>query len=268
MILIATDLDRTLLPNGPAEDDGGIPRLFAALAGVAHRLAYVTGRDLALFHEAQQEYGIPTPDYLIASVGTVVYRKEDGTLVEDARWRDAIAAHEPAWDRDRITAAVGTAEGLSLQEPAVQNRFKISYYLPAHASKDTALAHIRAALANLGIDAQVVWSVDPLKNLGLIDLLPESATKATAVEFLRVQEGLTKEQVVYCGDSGNDILPLTSGYRSILVNNALPEVKEEVTRRVASGAASSSFYLATGASDGNGNYAAGILEGLRHFGVV
>jgi len=267
--LLATDLDRTLLPNGPAPDDGGISALFSALAKTEHILAYVTGRNLAMVHDAQKQYGIPTPDYLIAEVGTRMFRQVEGALVPDEGWIDYVAQREPSWDRDKITKAIGTEQELSLQEPEVQNRFKISYYLPAHAHKGAALAHINKALAHVPVDANVVWSVDPLKNnVGLIDVLPKTATKATALEFLRVQEKLEKKDVIYCGDSGNDILPLTQCYNSILVKNAPEDVQQSVRKIVEEKGCAARLYVAVGKNGRNGNYASGILEGLRHFHFV
>jgi len=124
-------------------------------------------------------------------------------------------------------------------------------------------------LADIGIHANVLRSVDPIaNNVGLIDILPKIATKATAIEFLREQEHLSKKDVVYCGDSGNDIQPLTNGYRSILVNDAPEDVKETVSNIVAKNGNSDTLYIAHKTKNLNGNYASGILEGLIHFGIV
>lgn len=269
MIIFATDLDRTLLPNGPAEDDGNLPTLFEKLSYVPHILVYVTGRNLTLFEEAQKEFDIPTPDYLISDVGTRIYRKEGNTLVPDNRWIDYVSSREKAWSRERIVSAMGRVEHLTLQELSVQNRFKISYYVPPAVDKEAVLEDIRDALRRIHVIAKIVWSVDPLKgNTGLIDVLPNTATKETALEFIRTQKGLIEADVVYCGDSGNDILPLTRCYRSILVNNAREEVKNRVEHAVAASTCPNTLYIARGGHEWNGNYASGILEGLHHFGII
>lgn len=269
MILLATDLDRTLLPNGPAPDDGGIEALFSLLKTVPHLLVYVTGRNLNLVYDAQKMYGIPTPDYLIAEVGTSMFRKNGDTLVPEARWISYVRSQERGWDSRSITDAIGNTHDLKLQENSNQNQFKISYYLANHNEKDAAFAHIHETLTKFNIDADVLWSIDPLKNnIGLIDVLPKTATKATALEFLRRQEHFEKEDVIYCGDSGNDILPLTRCYRSILVKNAPEDVKKEVTRRTNEQECPNTLYIATGTQQGNGNYSSGILEGLHHFNIA
>ena len=47
-LLLCTDLDRTLIPNGPQPESPGARDRFAALAGSPHVvLAYVTGRHRA-----------------------------------------------------------------------------------------------------------------------------------------------------------------------------------------------------------------------------
>ncbi len=269
MILFATDLDRTLLPNGPAPDDKNTAELFRELEKVPHLLVYVTGRNLDMVREAEEKYSIPTPDYLIAEVGTAMFKKQNMALVPETRWNEYITAHEQKWNREKIEESIGTKHELVLQEEWKQNHFKISYYLPSTASKKDALEHIGNVLADIGIHANVLWSVDPLAdNVGLIDILPKTATKATALEFLREQEHLSKKDVVYCGDSGNDIQPLTNGYRSILVNDAPEDVKETVSNIVAKNGNSDTLYIAHKTKNLNGNYASGILEGLIHFGIV
>ncbi len=269
MILLATDLDRTLLPNGPEPDEDSSSILFNVLGKIPHRLVYVTGRSLNLVHKAQKEYKIPTPDYLIADVGTILYKKEADNLVEDTSWSNYITSKETRWNRGRVTNAVGTLPGLTLQEQDKQNQFKVSYYLSHESKKDTVLTHIATVLKDINIYANVIWSFDPLAHsVGLIDILPHTANKAAALEFLRTQERLDKDCVIYCGDSGNDIEPLTHCYRSILVKNAPQEVKETVAEQVRKIGCTEMLYIATGAGTQSGNYASGILEGLIHFDIV
>jgi hypothetical protein len=59
---------------------------------------------------------------------------------------------------------------------------------------------------------------------------------------------------------------LSSALRSILVANATEDVRKEVLQLAASHGTSASLYLAKGEFLGmNGNYSAGILEGIAHF---
>ncbi len=269
MIILATDLDRTLLPDGPYPDDKSLDALFGALTNIAHVLVYVTGRNLDMVLNAIEKYNIPIPDFLIAEVGTSMFVKKDNVLIPEKSWSEYIMSHEQKWNRENIVNAIGTKHNLTLQEPEKQNAFKISYYLPHHANKTETISHINTILRKIGVDANVLWSVDPLADsVGLIDVLPKTATKATALEFLRKQKDLSKDEVIYCGDSGNDILPLTSGYYSILVNNAPKDVKKTVSEKVAQKGETDLLYVAIGTHEHNGNYASGIIEGLLHFGFI
>jgi hydroxymethylpyrimidine pyrophosphatase-like HAD family hydrolase len=74
-ILLATDLDRTLLPNGEATESPGARAAFARVAARPEvALAYVTGRHRALVEDAIAEYVLPRPDYVIGDVGTTIIR--------------------------------------------------------------------------------------------------------------------------------------------------------------------------------------------------
>ena len=66
MKILATDLDRTLLPNGRWEGDSGAIELFNELTEKHPvRVVYVTGRNLRLTENAIREYGVRHPHVLI-----------------------------------------------------------------------------------------------------------------------------------------------------------------------------------------------------------
>ena len=78
-LLLCTDMDRTLLPNGRQPESPQARRLFQRLVGrESVVLAYVTGRHRALVEKAIDEYGIPVPDYVIGDVGTTIYEVREG----------------------------------------------------------------------------------------------------------------------------------------------------------------------------------------------
>ena len=101
---------------------------------------------------------------------------------------------------------------------------------------------------------------------GLLDVLPERATKYHAIRFLMGHKGFSEQDTVFAGDSGNDLPVLSSSLRTVLVANAAEEVREEAQHLSATRGTSDSLYLARGDFLGmNGNYSAGILEGIAHF---
>ena len=121
-------------------------------------------------------------------------------------------------------------------------------------------------LSKQGIAASLVWSIDELKGIGLLDVLPKNATKQNAIEFLARLRGYLLDEVVFAGDSGNDLAVMASEIPSVLVANAADDVRQQAKQMAAANHCAASLYLANGLnSDMNGNYASGILEGVAHF---
>lgn len=263
-MIIACDLDRTLIPNGHEPDDKALERFYQYIHRIDHTLVYVTGRNLDMVQEAYELFGLRVPDYLIASVGTMVYVNQDGELILDPEWKTYVHNNQPAWDRERIISALTTNEHMFLQEQEVQNEFKVSLYADLDLTEEDARAILKETLHTVeGIE--IVYSVDPHKRTGLIDILPACATKLGALEYVREKHNEHKDNVIYAGDSGNDILPLTFGYKAIVVKNASDPVKEEVKRKARENNVEDRVYIATGTTKESGNYASGVIEGLQYF---
>ena len=116
------------------------------------------------------------------------------------------------------------------------------------------------------IKANLIWSVDETTHTGLLDILPASANKLHAIHFLLEQKGFATDHCLFAGDSGNDLEVLCSDIPSVLVNNATDDVKKQALQMASTQATTDKLYLAKGEFLGmNGNYAAGILEGLAHY---
>jgi len=266
-ILICTDLDRTLLPNGSLPESNQARLLFSALVSRPEIvLAYVSGRHKALVQEAIAEFTLPLPDFVIGDVGTTIYSVAAESWLEWPQWAHEIAPDWAGKEHHELHALFGQITELMLQEPAKQNRFKLSYYLPLAVDLPRLLAEMRRLLALHAIRAELIYSVDESERIGLLDVLPASATKFHAVEFLMQQLGITREHAVFAGDSGNDLPVLTSAIKSVLVANASAEVREEAKQLARLHKTEDALYLAHGGFMGmNGNYSAGILEGIAHY---
>jgi len=268
MPVIATDLDRTLLPNGNQEYDGSM-NLFSDIVrkkGLA--LIYVTGRNLEEINDAVEEYKIPPADYLVAEVGTRVYSRASDGYEEDISWIKAVNSATQNWDVGLFKERLESVEGIRLQEDFRQNSLKLSYYLDNPKDSSKTVQEVSETIKALCNDAEIIYSIDETKNLGLLDVLTRHATKINALEYVRKKLGVEKEDIIYCGDSGNDILPLTFGYKSILVRNTIDGVKKAVKERCMEKGIAEKLYIAQGTGKLNGYYVSGIIEGLVHFGVV
>jgi hypothetical protein len=137
--------------------------------------------------------------------------------------------------------------------------------LPLYLEKDSVIARIEMLLAEAGVEASVLWSVDEPKNIGLLDVLPKHATKLHAIEFLQHKLGYTLEEVIFAGDSGNDLPVLTSQIPSVLVANASDEIKQAAVQLSRHHGHLRALYLAQSDTKHQGNYSAGVLQGVAHF---
>jgi len=270
-IVLCSDLDRTLIPNGNQEES---PLARPLLRRLAERpeiaLVYVTGRDRQLIAEAIIEFGLPLPRYAIGDVGTSIYQVDgspgDPRFSEWEEWQAEIGRDWHGWRHDDLAGLFADIEPLRLQEPLKQNAFKVSYYVDLAADWKLLVETIRRCLDEKGIRASIVTSVDEQEGVGLLDILPEGATKVDAIRFLTRRQGITEAKVVFAGDSGNDLPALTSGLQAILVKNAADEVRRDAMAGVAEKGIEDRLYMARGGFlEMNGNYSAGVLEGLAHF---
>lgn len=266
-VLLCSDLDRTILPNGrQPESPQARPLLRALAARPEVTLAYVSGRHEALLKQAIEEYAIPVPDYAIGDVGTTIYEIRDGAWQAWPAWAEEIAPDWRGRSHDELAGLFADMNDLVLQEAEKQGRFKLSYYTPADMDRTALLPEMEQRLGALGVRASLIWSVDEAAKVGLLDVLPASATKLHAVRFLMERKGFSEARTVFAGDSGNDLPALTSGLQAVLVRNAHPEVLREALDTLAAKGAADKLFIAEGGFLGmNGNYAAGVLEGLAHF---
>ena len=144
--------------------------------------------------------------------------------------------------------------------------YKLSYYADEKTETTRLFHDINTRLNPHHIKANLIWSIDETSHTGLLDILPQSANKLHAIRFLMAEKGFTNKQVVFSGDSGNDLEVLCSDLQATLVANATIEVREQAIIQAIDNNFESLLYCAKGEFMGmNGNYAAGILEGVAHY---
>lgn len=266
MKILATDLDRTLLPNGSWPPDPGAIDLFNELTEKHDVLVvYVTGRNLKLAENAIMEYGIRYPHVLIGDVGTSIRKYEQGKWISHDGWDAHVNQSSPRWDADAIRIAVAGIDGLVEQEREHCSQFKQSYYVD-HGRNEVILKVVDEKVKGV-YDEVIVYSYDSQTGKGLLDFLPQSATKQTALEYVAEEVGTEKKDVVFCGDSGNDIFPLTAGFSGVLVKNADDQLVENVKKAMKKNP-DLKVYFANGNFRGlKGYYTSGVIEGACHYGV-
>ncbi len=266
-ILLCSDLDRTLIPNDIHAES---PQARSLLRKVAARpevtLAYVSGRHQRLLMEAIEAFDLPVPDYAIGDVGTSIYEIAHGRWHHWLAWEDEIAPDWRGKRHDEIAALFQGEPELRLQEPEKQSPYKVSYYAVVDIDHGAVMERMQSRLRDAGINASLIWSIDEPNRIGLLDILPAGATKLHAIRFLMAKKGFDDSHTVFAGDSGNDLPVLTSGMHAVLVRNASDMVRSQAVAELEKKGLRDALYLARGGwLDMNGNYAAGVLEGLAHF---
>ncbi len=266
-LLICTDLDRTLLPNGPQSESPLARERFAAVAERREvRIAYVTGRDRTLVEAAIAEYEIPPPDLVVGDVGTSVYSVAEGTWSLWQSWYDHLAAEWKVYDGKSLHALFADLPQLTPQEEHKQGRFKSSFYASTSIDVAQLKRQMSPRLEEADLSYRIIWSIDENLDIGLVDVLPEHASKLHAIRFLMRRLKYTVEKSLFAGDSGNDLNVLCSEIPAVLVANATDEVRREARSLCRSARTEAALYFAKGGFLGmNGNYSAGILEGLAHY---
>lgn len=266
MRILATDLDRTLLPNGRWSPDLGAIDLFNELTKKHDVLVvYVTGRSLKLTENAIREFGIRYPHVLIGDVGTSIRKYEQGRWKIHGGWDKHLKKTSPRWDAGAVRSAVAAVGGLTEQESEHCGPFKQSYYLDHDRSK-TVLKVVDERVKGK-FDEVIVYSFDSQSGKGLLDFLPQSATKQTALEYIAEELGTKQSDVVFCGDSGNDVLPLTAGFSGVLVRNADDQLVASVKQAVDVHPELKVYFAKGGFKGLNGFYTSGVIEGAYHYGV-
>ena len=152
------------------------------------------------------------------------------------------------WDREKVDELVRGIDGIEAQADEQQHAWKSSWFW--HDASGDDLARLRSSLKEAGLEAQVIYS-----SARDLDVLPMTANKGNALRWICGRLGIELDEVVVCGDTGNDAsMFLVPGVRGIVVGNAEAELLEAVRETDA--------YLA------KGGCAAGVMEGLKAFGVI
>ncbi|MBK9467979.1 MAG: HAD-IIB family hydrolase [Pseudomonadales bacterium] len=237
--MLVSDIDNTLIGDKPS-----LVTLMSMLQRCGHEFGFAvaTGRNLDSTLRVLRQWSVRVPDVLITSVGSEIHYGRE--LKPDVGWRNHIRYQ---WRRDALEQALAEVPGLSLQLPESQREFKLSYDVDPDAMP--ALRTLQAMLRAQRLSAKLIYSHE-----SFLDVLPVRASKGQAVRYLAYKWGLPLGNFLVAGDSGNDEEMLLGDTLAVVVGNHSPELATlRGLERV---------YFA------NAAHAAGIMEGIAHYGFV
>ena len=235
--LVVSDIDNTLI----GRDNVQLPELIRLLNEHHERVGFcvATGRSIDSAREFLARYKLPQPDVIIASVGAEIYY--GGDLLYEKGW-DTHISHR--WNRERLREILDGIDFLTLQEEQTQRPYKLSYYMEP--AKDR-IAHIHDLLLRSRLRYNLIYSHNQF-----LDVLPYRASKGKAIRYLSYKWEIPLDNILVCGDSGNDEEMLRGEPLAVVVGNFSAELERLRGLR--------HVYFA------QAECAGGILEGLRHYG--
>lgn len=276
--ILATDLDGTFIPLGNDRQQVRDLRTLADYSAAGKlTIVFVTGRHLDSISDAVIEHDLPIPDIIIGDVGTSIYLREGDPAGSGISTSDSIRLAEthrlnPEYAKaleqivgscthESLRNELQAVEGIRIQEPFKQGPFKLSYYAGAEL-----LETVQHAIGSILADRKLPWellvSVDPFNGDGLVDLLPINVNKSFALKWWLAQLPSDRSNVVFTGDSGNDLAALTSGVQAIVVGNASGQVVENVLQHHNECGTRDRVFLAKDFAT------SAVLAGCRWFGLL
>ena len=186
-------------------------------------------------------HNVPFPDIIVSSVGTEIYYSRK--RIYDKGWDSHISQK---WDRRRIMDFLRKLDFLEYQEEDTQRRFKISYFMEP--GKDR-LAIMHDLLLKNRCHYSLIYSHDHL-----LDIIPHRASKGKALRYLSYKWGISLENMLVCGNSGNDEYMLRGDSLAVVVSNYSRELENLKGHR--------NVYFASQECAG------GIIEGVNYYKYI
>ncbi|MFD2675006.1 Cof-type HAD-IIB family hydrolase [Gulosibacter bifidus] len=240
-LLVALDIDGTILDiDGEISD--ATHQQVTRLREAGHEVMLATGRSARDMLPIRERLSL-TSKYLVAANGAMV-------LEQDA---DAPEGYSPLWvetfdPTDALMRMRDVLEGARFAVEGSDGIYRFSGRFPEgsfeaqgkEVSFDELMAEPVTRLVVISPDQSMEEFIDRVKGSGLhsvsysvgwsawLDIAPNGVNKATALERVRAELGIARENVVVAGDGRNDIEMLSwardGGGRSYAMGNSPQEV--------------------------------------------
>lgn len=243
--LLAIDLDGTLLNSQKelvAENIAAVQA--AAAAGV--KVVLCTGRPMTGVRPFFDQLGLSDQEYLIINNGCSTYETKDWSLLDSQQLttEELRYLHETIKGNDAIqlTIADDADNYLVVAEEAsdlvaYDAGLVFTQPLPCWLEDLDDRQHTYFEVMMLGEmaeldDYQEQWDAKLAEQFSVVrsqdyiyEILPQGASKATALEKLATKLGYTADQVMAIGDANNDIEMLSYAKHSVAMGNSPDHIK-------------------------------------------
>jgi sucrose-6F-phosphate phosphohydrolase len=206
-------------------------------------LIYITGRTLTSARQLIDTEHLLNPDILITDVGTEIHIGP--RFISNAGWETKVSM---PWNKRQIEPMFAHIDTLIPQ--GVITRYRLAYTVERPFFAQT-LSCVNTVKEAFRLPVDIIPSLTHI-----IDIVPEGACKGSALSFLQKQIGICPEQIIVCGDSGNDHSMFNQGFRGIVVGNACLDFLNMLANH------KGAIYLSPY------HYAAGIMDGLMKYGIL
>ena len=260
--ILVTDLDGTLIPiDSDPEQCSDLLELKNCLGTHQTPLVFATGRHYESVLCAIKEFQLPNPQFMIADVGTSIFTNEAGRFLPIEQYANYLCRIVGNMDTGKLSSCLEDIGGIQIQESDKQGPFKLSYYADA-TNLENLVSEIEDRLREIDAPYRTIDSVDPFNGDGLIDLLPKDTSKSAAITWLSNFNGWPIENIVYAGDSRNDLAAMQAGYNTIIVGNACDLLRQDVIRYHNERGWVNRVFIA------NKPASSGVLQGCKRFGLL
>jgi len=240
--LFAVDLNGTLLGN---------PEATARFSSAWHQLAtesrpylvYSCGRNIEEMACLIEQHDLPQPSALIGGLGTrvMVRGRDSETAAFNARF-------EAGWSFARVDELLGRISGLWRDVPTFLHPYKSEWRWRNAGPAE--LQQLRSRLAEAGIEGTVLYTDNRY-----IEVVPSRASKGIALDYLCSLFSVPLNAVLVAGDTLHDAsMMVLPSVKRIVVDNSLPDLLAELV-------GCEKYFSSRTMADG-------VLDGLRHFGVL
>jgi hydroxymethylpyrimidine pyrophosphatase-like HAD family hydrolase len=240
--LFCVDLNGTLLgnPEYTREFTAAWDRLPAANRPL---LVYTCGRGVAEIQRVTTECALPKPAGIIGGLGTEVHF--EGRAKETSEY---CRQFQSSWKAADLLKMLSGVAGLVSDEPSFLHPYPLAW---RWRNADPAeLRKVEQRLADAGIEGRLVYAENRH-----VEIIPARTSKGLALDWLCSLLALPREAVLVAGDTLHDAsMMLMPRVKRIVVENSLPDLLAELVGL-------EKFHAP-------GVMAAGVLQGLRHFGVL